>query len=129
MLGGRGQREASEDVQQAEEGGQEEEPKAPEGVGDGADDMQFEITHKGERADAQVLADATEEQFEQEDKEGAKAAPQDPARDEGDARLAQARRLALEKELVGEDEAAAAGAKKPAAGGKAPGKGPKKKKR
>ena len=44
---------------------QAEEEEAPAGEGD--DEAQYEIAHKGEAADAQVLADATQEQFEKEE--------------------------------------------------------------
>merc|ERR1719469_136077 len=63
----------------AEEAAEEEE--APPGEGD--NEAQYEITSKGEAADAQVLADATQEQFEKED--GAAAGEEESKEEEGAA--------------------------------------------
>merc|ERR1719469_1331740 len=72
------QREADE-PEGAEEAAEKEE--APPGEGD--NEAQYEITSKGEAADAQVLADATQEQFEKED--GAAAGEEESQEDEGAA--------------------------------------------
>ena len=47
------------------QGGEEAAPEQPEAEapGEGDEDAQYEITQGGEMADAQVLADATQEQF------------------------------------------------------------------
>ena len=56
------------DKPEGAEGAAEEQPEEAEApAGEGDDEAQYEISHKGEAADAQVLADATQEQFEKEE--------------------------------------------------------------